>query len=198
MTVTKKHLMLGGVLAAMVAVSALYLTARSDEAVAESIAPAEGVFTEDIIPEDEGSLSTWVDVTTGPVPEFEAAIAVPLGAKPQADCSAFNAVEMMGCKADQIAYENKRLKIYFDVAMANSEQNTREAIIASQKAWVAYADPACRSVASSWGGSFAGNMFQECQKDMIQQRSHHLWANFMQPMELSSPPYLPEPKPLWS
>ena len=124
-------------------------------------------------------------------------------AGPPPDCrSPSNTIEMNDCAAAEVAREEARLATYLAAAIevlreeAESPELAATVVAelqASQKAWQAYADSACRTVYTRWqSGTIRNLMALGCRERLTLERSHALLADYLVYLD-STPPALPEP-----
>ncbi|MFN3930959.1 MAG: lysozyme inhibitor LprI family protein [Brevundimonas sp.] len=126
-------------------------------------------------------------------------------APPQDCASPANTIEMNDCAAAEVAAEEARMAAYLaaSIKVLRDEAESPElaaAVVAelhaSQTAWQAYADSACRTVYTRWqSGTIRNLMALGCRERLTRERTHTLWADYLGYMD-STPPILPEPLPL--
>ncbi len=111
------------------------------------------------------------------------------------DCQhASNTLEISQCKEQQTMLSNKQLKHYLAKAKETYRSDTRvsKAIIESQKVWKTYKKAQCDAVYQMYAqGTIVSIMTADCDYEMVKQRTHDIWRNFLQ--TLSGDPILPEP-----
>ena len=120
----------------------------------------------------------------------------PEGVKP--DCGG-NTLEMNACFANKLTASEQRLAKYKAAALArfsdDGESAVRLGIEASSSAFESYRKIECDTVLENWkDGTIRGLMTLSCQITLTDERTHTIWANWLQYMD-STPPILPDPKP---
>jgi uncharacterized protein YecT (DUF1311 family) len=117
------------------------------------------------------------------------------------DCSG-STPEMNACVLEKLDRAEKRLNAYLQKAMERHTSNDGKfdsvalGIQAAQTAFEAYRDIECNSVLEDFkDGTIRGIMTLGCQLDLTNERTHTVWNNWLQYMD-STPPVLPDPKPI--
>lgn len=126
--------------------------------------------------------------------------------EPPLDCAnAMTTVEMNDCAALDVEAEEVRMRAY----LARSIEAVREGsdspelgaqaasqMVEAQTAWEAYAEAECGAVYTQWqGGTIRVLMALGCKRELVLERTRHLWRTFLS-FQDGSEPVLPEPLPL--
>lgn len=114
--------------------------------------------------------------------------------------NAQNTLEINECAALEVKAAEAELKAYTAAAIENIQQYPSEAtamtvaeLKASEQAFEAYAKKACDAVYAYWSdGTIRGQMGLTCRYNLLKDRTHHIWREYLISMEGSAP--LPEPK----
>jgi uncharacterized protein YecT (DUF1311 family) len=114
-------------------------------------------------------------------------------------CRGASTPEVNACGELKLKASKARLDKYLQAAFHRySDQNeaaVRLGIEASQSAFEAYRSTECATVYEEWkDGTIRGAMELGCEIELTDQRTHDIWAHWLQYMD-STPPVLPEPKP---
>lgn len=121
-----------------------------------------------------------------------------------ADCgNAVTTVEVNACVALDLEREQGRMERYLAEAQRRAREldaqpygtpTAQQAYLnASQTAWQAYAQIACEGVHDHWkDGTIRTVMYLDCRIEMIRERTHVIWRNYLTYAD-STPPILPEP-----
>jgi uncharacterized protein YecT (DUF1311 family) len=126
-------------------------------------------------------------------------IAAALAADSAHTCKGSTTPEVNACAALELKASKARLDKYLQAAFdrygEDEDAAVRLGIEASQNAFEAYRATECATVYENWkGGTIRGAMELSCEIELTDERTHQVWANWLQYMD-SSPPILPEPKP---
>ncbi|KAB0285527.1 DUF1311 domain-containing protein [Vibrio fortis] len=120
-----------------------------------------------------------------------------LAQQDEIDCeNAMNTLEINQCAAIELQTAEEQLETYLQASFEhNAEDPTLvEAIKRAQKDWSTYMTAHCDAIYTQWrDGSIRGVMALSCKTELIKERTHQIWANFLTYMD-STPPVLPEPK----
>ena len=119
----------------------------------------------------------------------------------EVDCdNAGSTMEQNICAGREVESLKANLRLYTDTAYALIRENAEEdpeALIAEiaegERLWSAYVDAACDAVYTNWsGGTIRNVMAASCQMELIRERAHHIWREYLVTMEGLSK--LPEPE----
>ena len=120
---------------------------------------------------------------------------------PKPDCNG-STPEMNACMAEKLDRAGKRLQTYIETAIEmNTDENGKTnsvvlGIRASQSAFEAYRKIECDTVYEDFKeGTIRGIMTLGCQLSLTNERTRTVWTNWLHYMD-STPPKLPEPKPI--
>jgi uncharacterized protein YecT (DUF1311 family) len=142
-------------------------------------------------------------------PGVPAALAAPLsaaccGSATAADepsavrCPGETTLEMNECLGQRLEAAQARLDKYLHAATeryTEEQPAVRLGIEASENAFEAYRAIECATVYEDWkDGTLRGVMDLGCRIGLTDERTHVVWANWLQFVD-STPPILPEPKP---
>ena len=120
---------------------------------------------------------------------------------PDLDCAnAGSTMEQNVCAGREVRALEATLAHYTDTAYAlirETGDGNSEALIAEikegERLWKAYADAACGAVFTQWSsGSIRNVMAASCQMELIRERTHHIWREYLVTMEGLAK--LPEPE----
>jgi len=120
---------------------------------------------------------------------------------PDLDCAnAGSTMEQNVCAGRDVRALEENLRLYTDTAYAvlreNGERDS-EALIAEiregERRWRAYVQAACGAVDTYWKpGTIRTVMAASCEMELIRERTHHVWREYLTPMEgmprLAEPP----------
>lgn len=114
------------------------------------------------------------------------------------DCEqrAGNTMDMNLCIAEQVAVADRQLEHYLGAALErySDDQAVVDLLLRSQNAWLDYRKTYCDAIYQLWsGGTIRGVMTGGCVLQLIQQRTHQIWWDFLTYMD-STPPILPKPE----
>jgi len=121
-------------------------------------------------------------------------------AAPKIDpCKGSTTPEVNACLAGSLDRSKARLEKYLQAALHRYGEDTESAvrlgIQASQNAFEAYRSIECATVSENWKtGTIRGAMNISCETALTDERTHDIWANWLQYMD-RTPPILPEPRP---
>jgi uncharacterized protein YecT (DUF1311 family) len=117
------------------------------------------------------------------------------------DCNG-STPEIATCMEEKLDRAEKRLQTYLQAAIEKNTDDSGNAgsvvlgINASQAAFESYRKIECYTVYEDYKeGTIRGIMNLGCQLNLTNERTHVVWANWLQYMD-STPPKLPEPKPI--
>ncbi|MBJ7550217.1 lysozyme inhibitor LprI family protein [Marinomonas ostreistagni] len=99
------------------------------------------------------------------------------------------------CAGKELEGAEATMKQYFKASLKRQEEDIEvvDAIKLSQHDWLQYRESYCDAIYSQWReGTIRGVMYLSCKKQLTQQRTHTLWADFLTYMD-STEPVLPEP-----
>ena len=99
------------------------------------------------------------------------------------------------CAGKELEGAEATMKQYFKASLKQLEEDIEvvDAIKLSQHDWLQYRESYCDAIYSQWReGTIRGVMYLSCKKQLTQQRTHTLWADFLTYMD-STEPVLPEP-----
>ena len=118
---------------------------------------------------------------------------------PEPVCPGMTTYDMDMCAGEDVVQADRRMDNYLKAARlrAQSEEGKDIAplIDASQASWEAYLTNECAAVFEQWkSGTIRTLMAAQCQRQLIDRRTHDIWRNWLQYMD-STPPILPEPLP---
>lgn len=121
--------------------------------------------------------------------------------EPDVDCrNPTTTLEMNHCVALLQRQVEQQLQTYLDATRAKirKEVEDPEAIIAqledSQKRWEDYTQSACVTVYTYWqGGSIRNLMEASCRMELMRERAHHFWRDYLGGNDDDSDQY-PEPQ----
>lgn len=132
---------------------------------------------------------------------FAASLGGPAAAAGEADdahCPGETTIEINECLGQQLHRSQEQLDKYLRAAIdryAEEQPAVRLGIEASEKAFEAYREIECSTVYEDWkDGTLRGAMDLGCRIALTDERTHTVWANWLQYMD-DTPPVLPEPKP---
>lgn len=138
---------------------------------------------------------------------FAAALTQVAPPEPKLDCSEpQNTLEINDCGAEALSRDQEQMAKYLEAALIQVRKELEEEegvesvglteeIVASQQAFEDYAEKACAAVYTRWqAGTIRVAMALGCQRELVLQRTRHLWREYLTAMD-SSDPVLPEPKP---
>lgn len=117
------------------------------------------------------------------------------------DCAnAGNTIELNICAGRDVAALQENLRFYTDAAYAvirENGDNDPEQIIAEiaegERLWHAYVQAACGAVYTQWQqGTIRTVMAASCRMELISERTHYIWREFLAPMDGIA--RLPEPQ----
>lgn len=120
---------------------------------------------------------------------------------PDLDCAkAGSTMEQNICAGRDVAALERNLQHYTDTAYALIRENADgdpEALVAEikegERLWKAYVEAACGAVYTQWsGGTIRNVMAASCQMELIRERTHHIWREYLVTMEGQA--RLPEPE----
>lgn len=122
--------------------------------------------------------------------------------EPDVDCNnPTTTLEMNHCAARQQQEVETQLKTYLDAAYAKlrAEAEAPEAVIteikASQTLWENYTEAACGAVYTHWqSGSIRNLMAASCRMELMRERSHHIWREYLAGTEDDDAETYPEPQ----
>jgi uncharacterized protein YecT (DUF1311 family) len=117
------------------------------------------------------------------------------------DCNG-DTPEMNACMLEKVDRAEKRLQTYLQKAIERHTDDSGKfdavalGIQASQTAFEAYREIECNSVLEDFkDGTIRGIMTLGCRLSLTNERTHTVWNNWLQYMD-STPPLLPDPKPI--
>ena len=114
----------------------------------------------------------------------------------QPDCTnAKTTVEINQCAAIERDKAKAQMQTYLNAAIKQSASDPllQKSIKHTQAAWEKFAKAHCDSIYDIWrDGSIRVVMTIDCQIKLIKQRTHQLWATYLDHMD-NSPSALPEP-----
>lgn len=119
----------------------------------------------------------------------------------EVDCeNAGSTIEQNICAGRQVDALRANLRLYTDTAYATIRQNNEggpDALIAEisegERLWNTYVDAACGAVFTNWSaGTIRTVMEASCRMELIRERTHHIWREYLVTMEGSA--MLPEPE----
>lgn len=102
-----------------------------------------------------------------------------------------NTLEMNECGAARLALERARMDRYLDAARATLvdvqgytppeyEVDLSARLEASQVSFEVYAEAQCQTVLETYiGGTIRTVMYLGCMEDLVQQRTHRIWIDFL-------------------
>ena len=117
------------------------------------------------------------------------------------DCAnAGSTIEQNVCAGREVRALEENLRLYTDTAYRVLRENAdtgQEPLIAeiaeSQRLWEAYVEAACGAVDTYWQqGTIRTVMAASCQMELIRERTHYIWREYLTPMEGLA--RLPEPE----
>lgn len=117
------------------------------------------------------------------------------------DCAnAGSTMEQNRCAAREVEALYATLKLYTDTAYTVIRENSDvdpETLIAEiavgERAWKSYVDDACYAVYTNWSsGTIRTVMELSCRMELVRERTHHIWREYLTPMEGLA--RLPEPE----
>lgn len=120
---------------------------------------------------------------------------------PDLDCAkAGSTMEQNVCAGRDVEALQENLRFYTDTAYAllrRSEDIEPEPLIAeiaeSERLWQAYVEAACGAVHTYWqNGTIRTVMAASCEMELIRERTHYIWREYLTPMEGMA--LLPEPE----
>ena len=120
---------------------------------------------------------------------------------PEIDCdNAGSTMEQNHCAAKDVEALYATLKLYTDTAyglIRETADGDPEALIAEikagEQAWQKYVDEACYAVHTNWsGGTIRTVMELSCRMELVRERTHHIWREYLVTMEGLAK--LPEPE----
>lgn len=120
---------------------------------------------------------------------------------PDLDCAkAGSTMEQNICAGRDVEALENTLRHYTDTAYSLIRENSDgdpETLIAEiqdgERLWKAYVDAACGAVYTQWsGGTIRNVMAASCQMELIRERTHHIWREYLVTMEGLA--RLPEPE----
>ena len=118
-----------------------------------------------------------------------------------AECeNADTTVDLDICAAATVEQAREQLKAYTDTAIAHLRETSPETadkmiaqIRSSEPQWEAYVEGACGAVYTYWEeGTIRSLMASNCELELVRERTHHIWREYLVSMEGYSK--LPEPK----
>lgn len=115
---------------------------------------------------------------------------------PDCEQQAGTTLDMNLCIAEQVTAADRQLERYLKAARErySDDQAVVDQLLQSQDAWLDYRNTYCDAVYQMWsGGSIRGVMAGSCVLQLIQQRTHQIWTDFLTYMD-STPPILPKPE----
>lgn len=133
--------------------------------------------------------------------------ALALGATPAQDAdvvvdcdTAGSTMELNICAAREVEALKGTLAVYTEAAYAlirEMDDGDPEALVAEitegEKLWRAYVEAACGAVYTQWSsGTIRNVMAASCEMDLIRERTHHIWREYLVTMEGLAK--LPEPE----
>lgn len=125
------------------------------------------------------------------------ACAAPLQAEnPDCEQQAGTTMDMNLCIAEQVAVAERQLERYLEAARErySDDQAVVDLLLQSQDAWWNYRKTHCDAIYQMWSeGTVRGAMAGSCALQLIQQRTHQIWWDFLTYMD-STPPILPKPE----
>ena len=117
------------------------------------------------------------------------------------DCAnAGSTMEQNVCAARDVRDLEENLRLYTDTAYAVLQENAErdsEALISEiregERLWRAYVKAACGAVDTYWKpGTIRTVMAASCEMELIRERTHHVWREYLTPIEglprLAEPP----------
>lgn len=115
------------------------------------------------------------------------------------DCDeVYTTLDVNRCMAQEVEAAEQTMASYLAASLERYEEDdvVVASINAAQQQWIAYRDAHCRAVYDLWrDGTIRGAMMLGCQLQTTHERTQTLWRNYLTYMD-STPPVLPEPKPL--
>jgi len=117
------------------------------------------------------------------------------------DCAnAGSTLEQNVCAGRDVRALEENLRLYTDTAyevLRENGERDSEALIAKiregERLWRAYVEAACGAVDAYWEqGTIRTVMAASCEMELIRERTHHIWREYLTPMEgmprLAEPP----------